>query len=179
MLVRFDWSIVYGFTSRSRIFHLYGDVTIAGEGLQNWGLCSALRAFEQGLIFIVPHPLWHETSVFSVLIRRTAPLSRLLRHTRGCGGSILTQTLTGIHEGMWWIYSNPDPHGDMCCYGRVTCFPMVALHVLYLLLCKSYMCCYGNFRFVAMIILHLCCYCGIKLVAMIVLQWLWFKCIAL
>jgi hypothetical protein len=29
------------------------DVTIAGEGLQNLGLCSALRAFEQGGIFIV------------------------------------------------------------------------------------------------------------------------------
>jgi hypothetical protein len=63
--------------SRSRIFHLYGDVTIAGEGLQNLGLssalsaieqgrikglqnlglCSALRAFEQGGIFIEPHLL--------------------------------------------------------------------------------------------------------------------------
>jgi hypothetical protein len=31
---------------------LYGDVTIADEGLQNLGLCSALRAFEQGGIFI-------------------------------------------------------------------------------------------------------------------------------
>jgi hypothetical protein len=30
----------------------YGDVTIAGEGLQNLGLCSALKAFEQGGIFI-------------------------------------------------------------------------------------------------------------------------------
>jgi hypothetical protein len=47
----------YGFTSRSRIFHLYGEVTIAGEGLQNLGLCSALRVFEQGGIFIVPHLL--------------------------------------------------------------------------------------------------------------------------
>ena len=28
---------------------------------------------------------------FSGLIRRTAPFSRLLRHTRGCGGSILTR----------------------------------------------------------------------------------------
>ena len=45
------------FTSRSRIFHLYGDITITGEGLQNLGLCSALRAFEQGGIFIVPHLL--------------------------------------------------------------------------------------------------------------------------
>jgi hypothetical protein len=49
--------ITYGFTSRSRIFHLYKDITIAGEGLHNLGLCSALRAFEQGGIFIVPHLL--------------------------------------------------------------------------------------------------------------------------
>jgi hypothetical protein len=33
---------------------------------------------------------------FSGLIRRTAPFSRLLGHTRGCGGSILTRILTGI-----------------------------------------------------------------------------------
>jgi hypothetical protein len=34
-----------------------GDVTIADEGLQNVGLCSTLRAFEQGGIFIVPYLL--------------------------------------------------------------------------------------------------------------------------
>jgi hypothetical protein len=61
-----DWLIIYGFTSRSRIFHFYGNLTIAGEGLQNLGLCSALRAFEQGMIFIVPHLPWHGTSVFPV-----------------------------------------------------------------------------------------------------------------
>jgi hypothetical protein len=33
---------------------LYEDVTITGEGLQNLGLCSALRAFQQGGIFIAP-----------------------------------------------------------------------------------------------------------------------------
>jgi hypothetical protein len=32
---------------------------------------------------------------FSGIIRRTAPISHLLRHTRGCGWSILTQILTG------------------------------------------------------------------------------------
>jgi hypothetical protein len=37
--------------------HLYGDITITGEGLQNLGLCSALRAFEQGGIFKVPYLL--------------------------------------------------------------------------------------------------------------------------
>jgi hypothetical protein len=52
-----DWMIIWDFTSRSRIFHLHGDVTIAGEGLQNLGLSLALRAFEQGGIFIVPHLL--------------------------------------------------------------------------------------------------------------------------
>jgi hypothetical protein len=82
-----DWLIDYlRFTSRPRIFHLCWDVTIAGEGLQNLGLCSALRAFEQGGIFIVPHLLWHRTSVFFCLIRRTTPFSRLLRNMRGCRG---------------------------------------------------------------------------------------------
>jgi hypothetical protein len=61
-----NWLIIYSFTSRSRIFHLYGDDTIAGEGLQNLGLCSAFKAYEQGEIFIVPHLLWHGTSVFPV-----------------------------------------------------------------------------------------------------------------
>jgi hypothetical protein len=51
--------IVYSFTSYSRSFLLYGDVTITGEGLQNLGLRSELKAFEQGGIFNVPHPLWH------------------------------------------------------------------------------------------------------------------------
>jgi hypothetical protein len=41
-------------------------VTIAGEGLQYLGLCSALSVFEQGGIFIVPHLLWNGASVFPV-----------------------------------------------------------------------------------------------------------------
>jgi hypothetical protein len=32
-------------------------ISLTGEGLQNLGLCSALGAFEQGGIFIVPHLL--------------------------------------------------------------------------------------------------------------------------
>jgi hypothetical protein len=42
---------------------------------------------------------------FSGLIRRTAQLSCLLRHTRGYGGSILTQILTGPLK--WWMYYWP------------------------------------------------------------------------
>jgi hypothetical protein len=48
------------------------------EGLQNLGLCSALRAFEKGGIDIycaTPAVTWG--SVFSCLIRRTALFSRL------------------------------------------------------------------------------------------------------
>jgi hypothetical protein len=43
---------------------VHGDVTIAGEGLQHLGLWSALRAFEQGGILIVPHLLWNGALVF-------------------------------------------------------------------------------------------------------------------
>jgi hypothetical protein len=82
----------------SRIFHLYGDVTIAGEGLQKFGLYSALRAFEQefkgylschkccdtGQRFFQSHPKDHPIQ---------SPLT--------------------THKGMWRIYSNPDLHGEI------------------------------------------------------------------
>jgi hypothetical protein len=82
------------FTSRSRTFLLYGDVTITDEGLQNLGLCPALRAFEQGEILIATPAVSHGLSFFC-LKRRTAPFRSFVRHTRGCGGSILTRILTG------------------------------------------------------------------------------------
>jgi hypothetical protein len=57
---------------------------------------------------------------FSGLIRKTVSFNLLLRHTRGCGGSILTRILMGPlsvafydtqgDKGMWRIYSNPDLH---------------------------------------------------------------------
>jgi hypothetical protein len=73
-----------------KIEHALGDVTIDGEGLQNLGLCSALRAFEQGVLFIVPHG-----SVFPVS-SEGSPHSVASYDTRGCGGSILTRILTGV-----------------------------------------------------------------------------------
>jgi hypothetical protein len=89
-----DWLIIYGFTTRSRIFHLYGDVTIAGEGLQNLGLCSMLGAFEQAGIFIVPHLLLHGTSVFPVSSEGPPHLVAFYDT-----------------QGVWRTYSYPDPHG--------------------------------------------------------------------
>jgi hypothetical protein len=87
--------MIYCFTSRSRIFHLYGDVTNAAEGLQNLGLCFALWAFEQGGIVVVPQLLWHGTLVFSVA-------SEGPPHLVASYGNM----------GMWGIYSNPDAHGS-------------------------------------------------------------------
>jgi hypothetical protein len=86
--------------------------------VQNLGLCSALRAFKQGGIFIVPHLLWHGAQFFrsypkdrpiqsplmthkemwrtySHLDSHGSPFSRLLRHARGCRGPILTLILMG------------------------------------------------------------------------------------
>jgi hypothetical protein len=43
---------------------------------------------------------------FSGLIQRTAPFSRLLRHTRGCGWCILTRFLTGPHLVAFLVWGN-------------------------------------------------------------------------
>jgi hypothetical protein len=104
-----DWLIIYGFTSRSRIFNLYGDIAITGEGVQNSGLWSALSL------------LWHGASVFPVSSEvpphsvasydtqgdvkdlylnpnlHGSPFSRFLRHARGCWGSAIFYR---IHTGL-------------------------------------------------------------------------------
>jgi hypothetical protein len=69
------------FCFTSRIFHLYGDVTITSERQRN--LYRATPTVTLGL-------------GFSGFIQRTAPFDHLLRHTRGCGGPILTRILTGL-----------------------------------------------------------------------------------
>ena len=45
----------------------FGDITIIGKELQSIGLWSALIAFEQGGIFIVPQLMWHRASVLLIL----------------------------------------------------------------------------------------------------------------
>jgi hypothetical protein len=93
----YDWLIDYlFFTSCSRMFHLHGDVTNAGEGLQNLGLCSALRAFEHWGTFIVPHLLWHVASVFPVS-SEGPPHSVASYGTQG-GVENLFLTLTFMHN---------------------------------------------------------------------------------
>jgi hypothetical protein len=57
------------------MFHFYGDVTIAIGGLQTLGLCTALRAFEQGDLYRAT-PVVTRDLGFSGFIRRIAPFSR-------------------------------------------------------------------------------------------------------
>jgi hypothetical protein len=65
----------------------------------NLGLCLAFRAFSRaGRDLDRATPAVTLGLGFSDLIRRTAPFSRLLRHTRGCGGPILTRILMGLPE---------------------------------------------------------------------------------
>ena len=59
------------FTSHSRIFHSYGDVTICRWRASNFGLCSALTAIEQWGFFYVPTPTVTRDLDFYCLIRKT------------------------------------------------------------------------------------------------------------
>jgi hypothetical protein len=74
----------------------------------NLGLCSVLRAFEQGGIFIVPHLLWHGTSFFPVSSEGPPHLVASYDTRRGCEGSILTRILMG---NSW----------HRCCVGCLSC----------------------------------------------------------
>jgi hypothetical protein len=49
--------IIYVLRPAQEFFTYMETSLFAGEGLENLGLSSALRAFEQGGIFIVPHLL--------------------------------------------------------------------------------------------------------------------------
>jgi hypothetical protein len=92
LCIELSWLIDYLlFYVPIKNFHLYGDVTKVGEGLQNldtqglWAGRDLYRAT----------PAATRDLGISGLIRRTAPFSRLLRHARECGGPILTRILMG------------------------------------------------------------------------------------
>jgi hypothetical protein len=89
---KIDWLFAVLRLTQEYFTYIYGNNTITGERLQNIGLCSALRAFEQGGIFIVPHLMWHGTWFFQ-------------SHLKDLQSPLTT------HKGVWMIYSNPDPHG--------------------------------------------------------------------
>jgi hypothetical protein len=77
-----NWLIIYGFASLSRIFHLYGDVSIAGEGLQNLGPMLGAQGLWAERDLYGATPTVTRGLGFSGLIRLTDLFSRLL-DTRG------------------------------------------------------------------------------------------------
>ena len=48
------WLVVYCYTSHSKIFHWYRDITISCEELKISGICSVLITYEQGGILTIP-----------------------------------------------------------------------------------------------------------------------------
>jgi hypothetical protein len=82
------------FMSGSRIFHSYRNVTIAGKGLQNIGLCSVFRAVEQGRgLYLARIAV---TRIFCFL-QRTIPYSCILIYARRCRITILIWIIMGPH----------------------------------------------------------------------------------
>jgi hypothetical protein len=79
-LQRTDWLIIYCFTSCSRIFHLYGDFTITGDGHQ-----TVAYDRRSGPLNREGSLSWHGASVFPVssegLFHSFASYD-----TKGCGG---------------------------------------------------------------------------------------------
>jgi hypothetical protein len=121
-----DRLIIYRFTSRSRIFHFYNYRRRAA----NLGLSSALKpSRREGSLSC--HICCNMGLGFSGLIRRNAPFSRLLRHTKACGGYILTRILTGKYQispcSFWsqqfWWYHWAKRHLDFFCFCSVSDHP--------------------------------------------------------
>jgi hypothetical protein len=86
------------------------DITIAGEVLQSLGLCSALRAFEQGGIFIVPQLKGRPHSIASYDQRRNVEDLAILTQILKGPHSVASYNTLGDVEDLF----NPDPHGK--CY---------------------------------------------------------------
>jgi hypothetical protein len=103
--------IIYYFTSNSRIFHIYGGVTIIGEGLQNLGMCSGAQGPRAGRDLYRATPAVTRGLGFPGLIRRTAPFNRLLRLARGCRGPSLTRIRSGKKDIPGKIFKQKAPRG--------------------------------------------------------------------
>jgi hypothetical protein len=96
MYEKIDRLIINCFTSCSRIFHLYGDITITNGRAAKSRLMLGAQGLWAGSDLYRATPTVTRDLGFSGLIRRIAPFSRLLRYTRG----------------LWKIYSNTDLHGS-------------------------------------------------------------------
>jgi hypothetical protein len=92
--VEINWLFTV-FTSRSRIFHLIWRRHHCQWRAAKFRLMLGAQGLWAGRDLYRATPAVTRDLGFSGLIRRTAPFSRFLRYTRGCGGPILTRILTG------------------------------------------------------------------------------------
>jgi hypothetical protein len=122
-----DWLIDYLlFLWIYWIFHLYGDVPLPVKGCKFRPMLGA-QGLWAGRDLYRATPAVTRDPGLSGLIRRTAPFSRLLRHTRGCGGSILTRILTGHNTNGELSNTN----GKDQILQRMTCIHFVSLDWLH------------------------------------------------
>ena len=72
---------VWGFSSQSRIFHSFWDVTITAERLLLTYAHNLINmTIEQWGFFSVPHLLWHGTSVYNSHPRGSVTLIHIAEH---------------------------------------------------------------------------------------------------
>ena len=90
---------VWSFSYNSRIFYSFGDVTIAGEGLQILTYSLAIMAIEQWGFFSMPHLLWHGTSVYNGHLR--GPVTHLLLSVWQWSCHIVFLRLMSVAAGIW------------------------------------------------------------------------------
>ena len=69
---------VWGFSSHSRTFHSYGNVTNIRWRVAKFDLCSALMAIEQWGFISVPYLQWHGTFVYNGLLRGPVTLTPIM-----------------------------------------------------------------------------------------------------
>jgi hypothetical protein len=101
--VYIDWLIIYCFTSRSRNFSLIWRRHHCRWRAAKFRPMLGAQGLWAGRDLYCATPAVTRDLCFSGLIQRTAPFSRLLRHTRGGGeGSILTRILTRSFQCIDW-----------------------------------------------------------------------------
>ena len=90
---------VWGFSSHSKIFHSFEDVTITAWTVNFDLIYSALMANEQWGFFIVPHLLWHGPTLYNGHFRGLVTLTpvaedldRIEPRSPACEANILPQS---------------------------------------------------------------------------------------
>jgi hypothetical protein len=91
---------LFVYSRPSNFFSHQAAVTITGDRAANFGLCSALKAFEQGGILILPHLLRHGTSVYTVSSERPPPTSH--SGIRTPNSRIISLTYS-FHDITFWL----------------------------------------------------------------------------